>query len=152
MPTKAQTCHKTSLSWCPIVGDLVCFLFKLLKGCCMVVFSINRLFPVEVFRVTEYTITWPFRGSCRTFYPRMIWEFSLSANDSILSTSPHQHTNLFLGSRKLVPGLRERNILDEIMRLRTFHFRSSNWRSFVNGMAWSNIKALVLLKVKISQS
>lgn len=71
-PTKAQTCHKTSLSRSTIVGDLkVCFLFKLLKDHCMVVFSVNRLFPAEVFRVTERTITWPFRGSRRTFNPRM---------------------------------------------------------------------------------
>lgn len=79
---KAQTCHKTSLSWSTIVGDLkVCFPFKLLKGHHIVVFSVNTLFPAEAFRITGYTVPGPFRGLCKTFYSKRI--------------SPNESTHLF---------------------------------------------------------
>lgn len=71
----------------------------------MVVFSVNRLLPAEVFGVTEYTTAWPFRGPCGTLYSRMI---SLR----ILLTGQHSFPplpiNILTGIWRLDPGLREK--------------------------------------------
>lgn len=104
MPTKAQTYHKTSLSRTTVVGDWkACFLFKLLKGCCMVVFSVNRLFPVGVFRVIECTIAPPFGGPSRTFYPRTLSLRICLPSQQILSTA----TSTLTAQQRLDPGWRE---------------------------------------------